>query len=153
MRRVLTLIILHPRLYVGILNRCLRLLKRPTIEATLGRGVMAALLLGMCMFVLLYAAGSVGMVQGVVELPTATLPAVAGSICIANTIGFLAIFAPGGIGVREGVLLLTLQPMLGEGTAALVTVSLRLMQVVADVALSGAGLIVLRSLRKEGGSV
>ena len=54
--------------------------------------------------------------------------------------------------MREGVLLLTLQPMLDAGTAALVTVLLRLMQVVADVVLSGAGLILFRSLRKEGGN-
>ena len=148
---VLTLIVLHPKLYVGILNRCLRLLKRPTISATLSRRTMAALLLGMCMFILLYAAGFVGMVLGVVDLPASTLPALAGSICIANTIGLLAIFAPGGIGVREGVLLVTLQPMLDAGTAALVIVLLRLLQVVADVALSGAGLILFRSLRKEAG--
>jgi uncharacterized membrane protein YbhN (UPF0104 family) len=48
------------------------------------------------------------------------------SFAAAYLIGFLALFAPGGIGVREGILTLLLTPYLGTGIAALVAVVARL---------------------------
>ncbi len=141
---VVLAICMHPRLYFGIVNFILRLMKRPPLDVKLNVATMGLLAGGMCVHALLYAGGFVAMCLGVVDIPISVLPMMIGAICVANTAGLLAIFAPGGIGVREGVLMAVLLGALGEGTAVLVTVALRLLQVIADAALAGTGLLLMR---------
>ncbi len=68
---------------------------------------------------------------------------------LAETTGFLAIFAPAGVGVREGILLIVLSPVIGAGPTAIIAIVWRLLQTIVDVALAGIGLIILRSMRKK----
>jgi uncharacterized membrane protein YbhN (UPF0104 family) len=69
---------------------------------------------------------------------------------LANTIGYLAIFAPGGIGVREAILLIGLTPIPGVGDkAAIVVLLVRLIQTVVEVLLALAGLAILRRAPAE----
>jgi hypothetical protein len=66
-----------------------------------------------------------------------------GSI-LADAVGFIMIFAPGGIGIREGLLYLLLRAQ-GPGIAALtVPVALRIVSMLVDVALGLTGLMFLR---------
>lgn len=67
-----------------------------------------------------------------------------GTVALSASIGFLMIFAPGGIGVREGLLIEILrdQPGIGEKTAVVVAVLLRLEWVAAEF-LAAAGLYYL----------
>ena len=65
---------------------------------------------------------------------------------IAMLAGFAALFAPGGIGVREGVMVALLTPTLGLAEATVLSVTMRIVMVCADlllgsfVALSGQNL-------------
>ena len=65
-----------------------------------------------------------------------------GSYAIAMVAGFVAIFAPGGIGVREGVMVALLASTLGLEQATMLAVSARLVMVCADLA-AGAVVAVL----------
>lgn len=58
-----------------------------------------------------------------------------GSVALATALGFIAVFAPGGIGVREGLLIeiLRVQPGIGEREAVSAAVLLRLIWVVAEI--------------------
>ena len=47
-------------------------------------------------------------------------------------IGFISLLTPGGIGVREGAMVLMLTPLIGNGTAVLVSVIARLMWTIGD---------------------
>jgi len=73
----------------------------------------------------------------------AQLPFYVAALAFASSVGFVAFFAPGRLGVQEGFLLLVLTPVAGSGTAAVVTVALRLVQVLADVLLAGLGALAL----------
>ncbi len=68
------------------------------------------------------------------------LPEVAGSIAFSFIIGFLAFFAPAGIGVRESVLLLLLEPL--WPAAALVVVLFRIVDIATDLLLGTWGFLV-----------
>lgn len=59
-----------------------------------------------------------------------------GAITAATAIGFLAIFAPGGIGVREGLLLLILSLHIPEKQAIAAGILLRIVWFVAEITLS-----------------
>jgi hypothetical protein len=57
-----------------------------------------------------------------------------GAYAIGNLAGAVAVFAPGGLGVREGVSALVLAPVLGGGPALLLVAVVRLLEVAAELA-------------------
>lgn len=57
-----------------------------------------------------------------------------GAYALGSLAGAVAVFAPGGLGVREGVSALVLAPAIGGGPALVVVASVRLIEVVAEVA-------------------
>jgi uncharacterized membrane protein YbhN (UPF0104 family) len=65
---------------------------------------------------------------------------------IAGVIGMLAVFAPGGLGVREGVLLLLLGSLIEGQELALLVVLMRLSLVVCEVLLAAGGIVLWRSM-------
>ena len=80
------------------------------------------------------------------------VPARDGSqIPLAQVAGFVALFAPAGIGVCEGVLIIGLQGMMGTGPAIVVTVVTRLWQTALDLTMAGAGAAGLRYSSPEYG--
>ena len=81
----------------------------------------------------LYFLGLALIIFSIVELPASVLPILVGIFCLANVVGFLTLFAPAGIGVREGILLLVLGPLVGAGMASVIAILARLIQTVADI--------------------
>ena len=81
-------------------------------------------------------------------LPEAQLPlaAAAGAFTLSYILGTLALFAPGGIGVRELVLVSLLTPSLGSGGALAVSVGSRVLLTVTE---AGAALISLALVRRS----
>ena len=51
-------------------------------------------------------------------------PAVVGGVALATVAGFAVAVLPGGLGVREGVLMTTLSPTLGADTAVIAALAL-----------------------------
>lgn len=84
------------------------------------------------LFWILLAAGFLCVVEATV-VPVGAWPALAGAFILSYLAGILAIFAPGGIGVREGVLHLMLGPVIGPGAAALLAVAGRIWATVAEI--------------------
>jgi hypothetical protein len=76
-----------------------------------------------------------------VEALTPSPPSAAflvGAYALAWLLGFVAIFAPSGLGVREATLVVLLSPHFGVGPAAAIAVVLRLADTVADLVAAGA---------------
>jgi glycosyltransferase 2 family protein len=61
-------------------------------------------------------------------------PAVAGAWALGQLAGQLAVFAPGGLGVREGATALVLAPAIGPAAALLLVALIRLAELVAELA-------------------
>lgn len=131
---------LHPLVLTRLLNRVLKLARRPLLEDTLqGRSVIAATLLllgtwalfGLQLWLLAREVGT--------DRHLSLLTSI-GAFALASTLGFLAILAPAGAGVRELVIVVALSPVLSTGDATAVAVVSRLLMTLADVLL---GLVVL----------
>jgi glycosyltransferase 2 family protein len=60
-------------------------------------------------------------------------PVVIASVALATVAGFVVAVLPGGLGVREGVLMSALAPALGSDHAVVAALSLRLVWVVAEL--------------------
>jgi hypothetical protein len=75
-------------------------------------------------------------------------PVVIGSVALATVAGFVVAVLPGGLGVREGVLMSALAPALGSDHAVVAALSLRLVWVAAELVAAAVFLPWLR--RPEG---
>ena len=100
---------------------------------------------GMAMFLLSWAllGLSLGLtIQAVSNEPfdISNWPIWTGAVSLATAIGFAAIFAPGGMGVREGLLIeiLQIQPNISERQAVVVSVLLRLVWLAAEILTAAA---------------
>lgn len=60
-------------------------------------------------------------------------PLVIGSVALATVAGFAVAILPGGLGVREGILMATLQPALGADTAVVAALALRLTWLIGEL--------------------
>lgn len=76
-----------------------------------------------------------------VPLPLSTLPSVIAANALAFVIGYLVVFAPGGLGVKEGALALLLASFLPPAVAASLAIASRLWTIAAEVV---AALLLLR---------
>jgi hypothetical protein len=134
------LIVIHPAVFWRLINLGLKVFKRTPVTVTLDFKRMFVFFMGLMAVNGLFLTGGCAVLYGLVALDYATLPLTVGAYCLANVIGFLALFAPAGIGVREGLMLLALTPVLGAGIAGLAAVLLRFIQTAVD------GLVILGGL-------
>jgi uncharacterized membrane protein YbhN (UPF0104 family) len=130
-------VLLHPRVLNRVLERLLRLAKRPELEKPLtGRAMVGALGWSFASWILFglqvwFLATRLGAPDG-----KAALLAV-GGFAFAWCVGFLVVFAPAGAGVREVLLIAALRPVLGTGAATAVALVSRGAMTVGDLLTAG----------------
>ena len=141
------LIGLHPRVLASALNLALRLARKepleravrlPAIRRALGWTVLGWLLLGVQTWLLVADIHGGGFSD--------FLPAAA-AFMLAWSVGFLTIFAPGGLGTRELAMTAALAPLMGPPQALVVAVVARLISTVADLAWAGLAFALSRTAR------
>ncbi|MDM8521732.1 hypothetical protein QUF80_00010 [Desulfococcaceae bacterium HSG8] len=140
-------ILIYPGIYQRIMNFMLGLLKQPPVRINLNLRTMSKLFTGLSVQNGLYISGISVVVLSAVKLPVSFLPTLIGVSCMAYVAGFLIIFAPAGIGVREGILLVMLTPAFGAETASIIAIIMRLIQTVSDCLLATSGFILWHFLR------
>jgi uncharacterized membrane protein YbhN (UPF0104 family) len=136
-------VMLHPRVFVRMINAILRRLgKTPlTIEPTALRFMLPVFAsFGQWLFA---GVGLWMMTRSLTDVSPAMIPLFISVAALAMTVSYLALFSPGGLGVREWLYLVTLGPVVGE-KAALVIVAMRIVQTVIELSLAGIGVALLR---------
>lgn len=135
---------LYPSVFGTLVNFLLRKLKKQPLPKM--PPVSKYLVPVLCAFAQWGLAGLslMWMVQSVTGEPHwRDLPIFISFAALSQTIGYLALFAPGGIGVREAILLAGLTPLVGPLAAIIVPIRV-LAQIVNDVVLALIGLFILR---------
>ena len=125
-------VLLVPRVLNVVLDRALRLVRRPGLEAPLDgrdvvRGVGWALL-----FWLVYGAHVWVLAVGLGADPLVALPVAIGGFAIAFSVGPLLVVLPAGAGVREAVLVVLLAGVLDTPEATAVALTSRVILVLTD---------------------
>ena len=82
-------------------------------------------------------------------IPASEMLYVAGIFGLSCIIGILAIFAPSGLGVREGILVLGLTLVMPEEYAVIISIVSRLWMTVSELALIGIAFIVNQTVLKK----
>jgi len=127
------------------------ILKRKIISYQIGRSEMARLQVLSLISTLAFGLSAVLCSWGI---GFRTSPQVAWSVCagflFSDTVGFLAFFVPGGIGVREGLFYLVLSEYGAGALALILPIAMRLMSMLVDALLGLLGLVYLRKYMNEG---
>jgi len=82
--------------------------------------------------------------RALLPVPPSQLPFYTGAFAAAWIVGVVAVYAPGGIGVREGLLVALLHSRLGPADALVVAAASRILLTLTDVVVAGAAFLVLR---------
>ena len=145
------LFLLHPRVLYALLDRLMRVLRKPPVPRRLGFPELSGLLLWSFIGLLWQSLAIWLLVEEPLNLKLAKWWVVAGAYSLAWCAGFLAVWAPGGIGVRELVFMaamnVALPPAVRErfrddpaaltGFLAFLSVLLRLWATSGEVLLTG----------------
>ncbi|HEY1116396.1 MAG TPA: lysylphosphatidylglycerol synthase domain-containing protein [Acidimicrobiales bacterium] len=130
-------VVLHPKVLTGLVQRGLRLVKRPPLDAPLSLAtiwrvavfsILSNGLLGLQIWQLAVDVGGTGW---------ALLALAVGGYGLAASVSLVVIPLPAGAGLREAILVLLLAPEIGAASATLVAILARLLLTVADVAAAG----------------
>jgi len=143
------LVLAFPRIFANLLNRVARLAGRPAV-ALVPR--TAPYLSGVAWsgFQLVLMGGAFWFVaRAVSPVAVADWYLLTVSLMVAGTLGFFAFFAPAGIGVREGLLLLLLRSVIGDSELALALILLRVNQVLIEGLLALVGLVLWRLFQQD----
>ena len=149
---------LHPRVVRAVLDRALRLIRRPPLPGpvppramvtAVGWTLLGWLLFGVHAWLLVKTAGGshIGLVKTDGGPHIGLLPLSTGAYALAWSVGFLVIFAPGGLGAREAALVVALSPVLPAGGPLVVALASRVVLTVADVIMAGAGVLLVKGAR------
>ncbi len=111
-------------------------------------GAIAIALLSNVVAWLLYGVSLWLLAHGLFAVPGLTLRAAIGAFAASYVAGLLALFAPGGIGVRELVFLLMLNGVVGPGIAAALAVASRLLLTLTELGTAMPFLILQRGQRR-----
>ena len=140
----LLLVLLVPRVLNALLDRALRLLRRPGLDVPLSardvsRGVGVAVV-----FWLLYSGHVWLLAVGLGADPLETFPVALGGFAIAFSLGPLLVVLPAGAGVREAVLVVLLSGVLSTPDATAVALTSRAVLILTD-GLLALGSVLLRN--------
>jgi len=146
-------ILLHPRILEKLFNRVLRWLgKDPVVLSLSYRDVLWILFVCLVSWM----AGGIGFylfVDSVFPVPAGSVLYLMGALACSSVLGLIALFAPGGLGVREGVLVYLLTFTLPGSVAVVLSILTRLWMTLIEIGLIGVIYLIDRfqnGMRRKG---
>jgi len=128
---------LHPAVLQKIINSILAFFKRDPISISLSY-LNILWILGIC--VLCWMIGGIGFylfIDSVYPISPQQVLFLIGALTISSTLGLLALFAPSGLGVREGALVYLLSSIMPSSVAVILSILTRLWMTLIEIGLIG----------------
>ena len=140
----IALVFLHPRTLQWALNWALALVKRPPIQVTLTLRDLLRLFAAYLVVWLGFGLGFAALVRAFTPLPAGAVPWLIASFAAAYVLGYLSMLTPSGLGVREGVLVLLLEPLLPAPLPVVIALAARIWMTVGELGAAGVAGLTLR---------
>ena len=128
---------LHPRILEKIINWTLAQFKRDVVSLSISYSDVLWILF-IC--IVSWVVGGIGFYLFVDSIYPATAQYIlflTGALAVSSTLGLIAIFAPSGLGVREGALVYLLSYMMPGGVAVIISILTRIWMTLIEIGLIG----------------
>jgi hypothetical protein len=134
---IISFTIIHPKVLTRIINFFLYLLKKEPIKIELNFSEIC-FIMG-CYFIIWFCFGIAFyfLINSVTFIAPSKILIITGSFAISNTVGVMALFAPAGLGVREGILSLLLSNFFPLSLAILLSFLCRIWITVGELVMVG----------------
>jgi hypothetical protein len=145
---LLGFVFLHPRVLQKILNWVLMRFKREPLSLSISYPDILWILF-VC--IISWIVGGIGFyifVNSVYPVAPQYILFLTGALAISSTLGLLALFAPSGLGVREGALVYLLSFMMATPVAVIISVLTRIWMTLVEIGLIGV-VYLLRQLQER----
>ena len=145
---IIALVSLHPRVLLKILNWILVQLNREPISLSISYSEVLGILI-FC--VVAWMIGGIGFylfVDSVYPVSSNYILFLTGALAISSTLGLMAIFAPSGLGVREGALVYLLSFLMATPVAVIISILTRIWMTLIEIGLIGM-VYLFRQLQKR----
>jgi glycosyltransferase 2 family protein len=134
---LLAMAFLHPRVLQEVINWILRRFKQEAIFLSISYPDVLWIL-SVC--ILSWLAGGIGFylfIQSVFPVSSDQILFLTGALAFSNTLGMIALFAPSGLGVREGSLVYILSGVMPGPVAVIISVLTRIWMTLIEIGLIG----------------
>jgi len=136
---------LHPRVLQKVLNCSLLKFKKDPISISISYSNILWIMI-VCIFVwVVEGIGFYLFVDSIYPVSTKYILFLTGALAISTTLGLIAIFAPSGIGVREGALVYLLSLIMPSPVAVIISLLARLWMTLIEIGLIGVVYLIGRS--------
>jgi uncharacterized membrane protein YbhN (UPF0104 family) len=132
---IVCLVVVHPRILSVVSNVILKIFKREPIEITSKYWQILLILFLFIISWLVFGLGFYFFINSFYTYSASYYLFTTGAFAIAGLIGFIAVFAPAGLGVREGVLVYTLSYIFPAAISAVISLISRLWMTVCELIL------------------
>jgi hypothetical protein len=139
---------LHPRILQKLLNGILRRIKKDPISLSISYGDVLCILF-IC--VISWWVGGIGFylfVYSIHPVDPNTLMFLAGALAGSSILGLVALFAPSGLGVREGALVYLLSFVIPGSVAVVISILSRIWVTIIEIGLAGMIYIISRTRKR-----
>jgi len=134
---VLILMIIHPKVLVRLINFFLRWLKKEPIKIGLNFSQIFVMMVYYSIIWFCFGIAFYFLINSVTFIPPSKIPIITGSFAISSTIGVMALFAPAGLGVREGILAVLLNNFFPISLAILISLLSRIWVSIGELVMVG----------------
>ena len=143
----LAVVFLYPRVLEKMFNLVLRLFRREPVTIALSyRDILWILLISLLAWIV----GGLGFyvfVNGIFTVPSTRVLFLTGALAFSCFLGLMAVFAPSGLGVREGALVYLLSAIMPASVAVIVSILTRIWMTLIEIGL--IGMIYLEDLFRQ----
>jgi uncharacterized membrane protein YbhN (UPF0104 family) len=146
---IIFLIILQPSILNKLINFALKIFKRPAIHLSMSYTQLLTLSLYFLGFLIAQLIGFYFLINSIYPLAISKMFELITAYTVSWMAGFIVIFAPSGLGVREGVMTLLLSPILPTPLAIAISFIARVWMIVFEIVIFFVGLIVKKSDYQE----
>lgn len=130
---ILCLFILHPKVLLNISNFFFKLLKKEPIETPFSFGHTLFILILYIMNWFIFGLSFYFFINSIIDFSLNNLLFSTGAFALSALAGFLAVFAPAGLGVREGALIFLLSFAIPATVASIISIASRVWLTLADI--------------------
>jgi len=143
---------LHPRILSRVSNFFLRMMKKPEIRITLTYRQISQISLYFFGIWIAQIIGFYLLISAIFPVPLFSVFRIASAYALAWMSGSVAIFAPAGLGVREGIMTLLLSSILPTPLAIAISFIARIWVTIFELMIFFVGLIIRRKTHLKSGS-
>jgi uncharacterized membrane protein YbhN (UPF0104 family) len=141
---LLLLLLLHPKVLSLLVNTLLRLLKKNVVKLNIKYWQIIKLSIYFFGFWIAQIIGFYFLINAIYPMPISKIFTLSAAYTLSWMTGFVVIFAPGGLGVREGMMTLLLSPILPAPLAIAISFIARIWITLFEIVIFFVGLLVKR---------